>query len=151
MMNEIQHGLVDTPLSSYTRPNNIVQSAHQMESWNQKKHHLQAQKLEEGSRSSENQNICSGATLRYSATQFACPVWERSAHVKKLNPTLNYTCQLITGCLKLTNTNNLYVLAGIAPPDIRTAVVSQTERKRRITDIKHHLHGHTRVTSILRP
>ena len=58
----------------------------------------------------------------YSTVEYACPVWERSTHAKKLNVTLNETCRMILGCLKPTNTNSLSALAGIAPTDIRRAV-----------------------------
>ena len=57
----------------------------------------------------------SALALCYSAAEYACPVWERSTHAKKLDATLNETCRMITGCLKPTNTNSLPVLAGIAP------------------------------------
>ena len=57
----------------------------------------------------------SALALCYSAAEYACPVWERSTHAKKLNATLNETCRMITGCLKPTNTNSLPILAGIAP------------------------------------
>ena len=36
--------------------------------------------------------------LCYSTAEYACPVWERSAHAKKIDPALNATCRLITGC-----------------------------------------------------
>ena len=64
----------------------------------------------------------SDLALWYSAAEYACPVWERSTHTKKLDATLNETCRMITGCLKPTNTNSLPVLAGIAPPYIRMVV-----------------------------
>ena len=51
------------------------------------------------------------------ASEYACPVWERSAHASHLDPVLNKTCRLITGCVKPTNTNNLHLLAGISPRD----------------------------------
>ena len=57
----------------------------------------------------------SALALCYSAAEYACPVWERSTHAKKLNTTLNETCRMITGCLKPTNTNSLPIHAGIAP------------------------------------
>ena len=79
--------------------------------------------------------------LCYSAEEYACPVWERSTHAKKLDATLNETCRMITGCLKPTNTNSLSVLAGIAPSDIRRAVASRTERTRQATDERHPLNG----------
>ena len=53
------------------------------------------------------------------ATGYACRLRERSAHVKKLNQTLNDTCRLITDCLESSNTNSIYVLAGIGPQAIR--------------------------------
>ena len=79
----------------------------------------------------------SALALCYSAAEYACSVWERSTHAKKLDATLNETCRMITGCLKPTNTNSLPVLAGIAPSDIRRAVASRTERTRQATDERH--------------
>ena len=84
----------------------------------------------------------SALALCYSAAVYACPVWERSTHAKKLDATLNETCRMITGCMKPTNTNSLPVLAGIAPSDIRRAVASCMERTRQATDEKHPLNGH---------
>ena len=88
--------------------------------------------------------------LCYSASEYACPVWERSTHAKKLDATLNETCRMITGCLKPTNTNSLPILAGIAPPDIRRAVASRTERTRQTTDQRHPLNGHLGVVPRLK-
>ena len=53
----------------------------------------------------------------YSTAEYAVQVWERSAHAHLLNPELNQACRAITGCLKPTNVENLYLLAGIAPPE----------------------------------
>ena len=53
--------------------------------------------------------------LCYSTAEYACPVWERSAHAHKVDPVLNDACRAITGCLQPTNVENLYLLAGIAP------------------------------------
>ena len=92
----------------------------------------------------------SALALRYSAAEYACPVWERSTHAKKLVPTLNETCRMITGCLKPTHTNSLPVLAGIAPSDIRRAVASRTERTRQATDERHPLNGHFGVVPRLK-
>ncbi|KAJ8402916.1 hypothetical protein AAFF_G00362300 [Aldrovandia affinis] len=88
--------------------------------------------------------------LCFSTAEYACPAWERSTHAKKLDPALNESCRYITGCLKPTNTNNLYILAGIAPPDIRRAVASRTERRRQTTDERHPLHGHVPAPSRLK-
>ena len=76
--------------------------------------------------------------LCYSAAEYACPVWERSTHAKKINTALNACCRQITGCLRPT----LYVLGGIAPPDIRRRVGSMKERKRQVEDARHPLFNH---------
>ena len=81
--------------------------------------------------------------LCYSTAEYACPVWERSAHAYKVDPALNEACRSITGCLKPTNVENLYLLAGIAPPAIRRHTTAQHEREKQIDDDRHPLYGHT--------
>ena len=63
--------------------------------------------------------------LCYSTAEYAAPVWARSSHANKLNPVLNQSCRSITGCLKPTNVEDLYLIAGIAPPDIRREVCAR--------------------------
>ena len=72
---------------------------------------------------------CNASTIRttslalsYSAAKYACPVWARSPHDSKLDTELNDAFRSITGCLKPTNVEEVYLLAGIAPPDIRRDV-----------------------------
>ena len=79
--------------------------------------------------------------LSYSATEYACPVWARSPHASKLNPELNDACRSITGCLRPTNVEELYLLAGIAPPAIRRYVCARVEKKKQETNAAHSLHG----------
>ena len=87
--------------------------------------------------------------LCYSTAEYAAPVWERSAYAHLLNPELNQACQAITGCLRQTNVENLYLLAGIAPPEIRRSVCARVERtKQRET---HSLFGHTPARRRLKP
>ena len=81
--------------------------------------------------------------LCYSTAEYACPVWGRSAHAYKVDPALNEACRSITGCLKPTNVENLYLLAGIAPPAIRRHTIAQREREKQIDDDRHPLYGHT--------
>ena len=38
--------------------------------------------------------------LCYSTAEYACPVWEISAHTNKVDPVLNDACRAITGCLQ---------------------------------------------------
>ena len=65
--------------------------------------------------------------LFYSTAEYACPVWESSAHAHKADPVLNDACRTITGCLQPTNVENLCLLAGIAPPAVRRSVTAQRE------------------------
>ena len=55
-------------------------------------------------------------TLGYSVAEYVVPVRARSAHAYKLDAELNSACRAITGCLKPTNVEELYLLSGIAPP-----------------------------------
>ena len=89
---------------------------------------------------------CTPHTLRtstlalcYEAAKYACPEWSRSVHTSKLNPALNNAGRTITGCLKLTNTSNQHLLAGIAPLEIRKETASRAERLRQSTDPRHPL------------
>ena len=66
--------------------------------------------------------------LCYSTAKYAAPVWARSSHANKLNPVLNQACRSITACLKPTHVEDLYLIAGIAPPDIRREVCARVER-----------------------
>ena len=91
---------------------------------------------------------CTSHTLRastlalcYTAAEYACPVWSRSIHASKLDPAQSNTCRTIIGCLKPTNTSSLYLLAGIAPPEIRRETASGAERLRQSTDPRHPLFG----------
>ena len=45
--------------------------------------------------------------LCYSTAEYACPVWERSKHVSKLDTALNEACRSITGCLRPTSVENV--------------------------------------------
>ena len=70
--------------------------------------------------------------LCYSTAEYEAPVWERSAYAHLLNPELNQACRAITGCLRPTNVENLYLLAGIAPPEIRRSVCARVERTKQV-------------------
>ena len=85
----------------------------------------------------------SALALCFSVAEYACPVWSRSCHAQKLNPILKETCRRVTGCFKTTPAHCLYALSGMAPPDIRRAVITQVERKKQAEDIQHLLHGHS--------
>ena len=79
--------------------------------------------------------------LCYSVAEYAAPVWARSSRAQKLNPELNSACRAVTGCLKPTNVEDLYLLAGIAPPDIRKDVCARVEKTKQETNEAHSLCG----------
>ena len=79
--------------------------------------------------------------LCYSVAEYKAPVWARSSHAQKLNPELNSTYRAVTGCLKPTNVEDLYLLAGIAPPDIRRDVCARMEKTKQETNEAHSLYG----------
>ena len=63
---------------------------------------------------------------------------------------MNQACRSITGCLKPTNVEDLYLIAGVAPPDIRREVVARVERTKQTKDERHSLFGHTPATAHLK-
>ena len=69
---------------------------------------------------------------------------------RKLTPPLS-SCRCITGCLRPTNVDSLYVLAGIAPPGVCRSVASRTERRRQADDTRHPCHNHQPAPSRLKP
>ena len=73
-------------------------------------------------------------------TEYAATVWARSAHAKNLDPELNQACRSVTGCLKPTNVEDLYLLPRIAPPAIRR-VCARVERQKQSTRETHSLSG----------
>ena len=100
---------------------------------------------------------CKASTLRpsclalcYSAAEYACPVWAKSTHARKLNPALHDCCRIISGCLKPTNLDSVHLLAGIAPPHIRRTVACRMERTRQTTDARHQLFHHRPAASRLK-
>ena len=88
--------------------------------------------------------------LSYSTAEYAAPVWARSPHAKNLDPALNQACRTVTGCLKHTNVENLYLLAGIAPPNIRRDVCARVEKQKQETKPTHSLFGQTPATRRLK-
>ena len=75
--------------------------------------------------------------LCYSSGEYAAPVWYRSSHAGQVDVPLNEACRLITGCLKATPLEKIYLLAGIAPPEIRRSVIADSERTRQVMDSRH--------------
>ena len=79
--------------------------------------------------------------LCYSIAEYDAPVWARSTYADILDPELNKSCRAITGCLKPTYVEVLYLLAGIAPPDIRRDVCARMGRTKQMEQETHSLFG----------
>lgn len=92
----------------------------------------------------------SALTLCYSAAEYAAPVWARSCHAKKVDIALNETSRIISGCLKSTPVEEILVLSGIAPSDIKREIASVIERHKQQNDPRHPLHGKNPAQSRLR-
>ena len=88
--------------------------------------------------------------LFYSTAEYTARVWERSAYAHLRKPELNQACRALTGCLKPTNVENLYLLAGITPPEIRRSVCARVERTKPVERETHSLLGHTPARSRLK-
>ena len=88
--------------------------------------------------------------LCYFVAEYAAPVWARSHHAHVLDSELNTACRAITSCLKLTNVEDLYLLAVIAPPDIRRDVCARMEKKKQESNIAHSLYGQNATESHLK-
>lgn len=83
----------------------------------------------------------SAQALCFSVAEYACPVWSRSAHAKKVNISLNETCRIATGCMKPTPLDNLYKAAGFTNPDSRRAAHEHIEKLKKTFDDRHSLFG----------
>ena len=57
--------------------------------------------------------------LIHSAAEYCAPVWSRSAHTRLIDKPINDALRVVTGCLRPTPTNNLFVLSGITPTELR--------------------------------
>jgi len=57
--------------------------------------------------------------LVHSTAEYCAPVWCRSAHTCLIDPTINDALRIVTGCLRPTPTDNLPILAGIQPAELR--------------------------------
>ena len=57
--------------------------------------------------------------LIHSAAEYCAPVWSQSAHTHLIDNPINDALRLVTGYLHTTPTDNLFVLSGITPTELR--------------------------------
>ena len=59
--------------------------------------------------------------LVYSTSEYCAPAWCRSSHTCLIDPPINEALRIVTGCLRPTPVDNLPILAGIQPAELRRA------------------------------
>ena len=79
-----------------------------------------------------------GSKRKYHKNNSIVITQHQSGRDQILNPELNRS---VTGCLKPTNVEDLYLLAGIAPPDNRRDVCARMEETKQETNEAHSLYG----------
>ena len=84
--------------------------------------------------------------LCYSVAEYACPVWERSSHAKKVDASLKQL-QMHHWVPATYECWESIFLAGIAPPGVRRSVASRTWGG--IANTRHPCHSSSRLTSFV--
>jgi len=78
--------------------------------------------------------------LVHSTAEYCAPVWCPSAHIHLIDPTINDALRIVTGCLHATPADNLPILAGIQPAELRRRGATLSLR-RRAMEPEHLLHS----------
>ena len=79
--------------------------------------------------------------LVYSTADYCAPVWCRSAHTRLIDSVLNDALRIVTVCLRPTPTDQLPVLSGIQPAELRRMGATLSLAHRGSLDPDHILHG----------
>ena len=85
--------------------------------------------------------------LVYSTAEYASPVWCRSAHVPKMDSSLNDTMRIFTECMCPTETTFLPILTDITPPDICRELHISNISKEAMENPDHILHQRVSSTA----
>ena len=80
-------------------------------------------------------------SMIYLTAEYCAPVWCRSAHTHLIGSVLNDVLRIVTGCLRLTPTDNLPVFSGIQPAELRRQGATLFSANRSSLDPGHILHG----------
>ena len=83
----------------------------------------------------------SALSLVYSTAQYCEPVWCRNTYIRLIDNILNDALRIVTGCLRPTPTEDLPVLAGMKPAELRRLGTTLSLANRAIHDPDHVLHG----------
>ena len=79
--------------------------------------------------------------LVYSTAEYCAPVWCPSAQTRLIDNVLNDALRIVTGCLRPTPTDDLPVLSGIQPAELRRMRATFSLAQRGSLDPNHILYG----------
>ena len=79
-------------------------------------------------------------SLIYSSAEYCAPAWCRSAHTRLIDSVLHDALRIDTGCLRPTPMDNLSVLSGIQPAELRRQGATLPLANRTSLDLGHILH-----------
>ena len=86
--------------------------------------------------------LCTAAlSLIYLTAEYCALAWCRSAHTRLIDSVFNDALSIVTGCLRPTPTDNLPVLSGIQPAELRRQGATLFLANRSSLDPGHILHG----------
>ena len=77
----------------------------------------------------------------YLTAEYCAPAWCRNAHTRLIDSVLNDALRIVTGCLRPTPTDNLPVLSGIQPAELRCQGAIFSLANRSFLDLGNILHG----------
>ena len=80
-------------------------------------------------------------SLVYSTAEYCAPVRCRSAHTRLIDSVLNDALSIVTGCLRPTPTDHLFILSGIQPAELRRTGATLSLAHRGSLDPDHILYG----------
>jgi len=78
--------------------------------------------------------------LDHSTAENCAPVWCGSAHTRLIDPAINDAFRIVTGCLRPTPADNITILAGIQPAELRRKAATLS-LARRAMEPAHLLHS----------
>ena len=79
-------------------------------------------------------------SLIYITVKYCAPAWCRSAHTRLTDSVFDDALRIVTGCLRPTSTDNLPVLSGIQPAELRRQGATLSLANRSSLDPGHILH-----------
>jgi len=78
--------------------------------------------------------------LVHSTTEYCAAVWCRSAHTRLIDPAINNALRIVTGCLRPSPADDLPILAGVQPAELRRNIATLS-LARRAVEPRHLLHS----------